>query len=72
MLPEDTISEQTQNWSSVGNKIKGGWSGPWGVPGGEREGEICHVQPEFLCFGQADVGRLPGAFHMALGGDPSL
>ena len=39
--------------------------------GQEKEGEvgIAHTRPEFLlCSGQADVGRLPDAFHSALGG----
>jgi hypothetical protein len=52
----------------LGTKQRGAQGGP-GRSGG---GKICHVWPEFLCSGQADVGRLPGAFHTALGGNLSL
>jgi hypothetical protein len=37
--------------------------------GKEGKRRRAHVWPEFLlCSGQADVGRLPEAFHSALGG----
>jgi hypothetical protein len=37
--------------------------------GKKRGGRIAHIRPEFLlCSGQADVGRMPEAFHSVLGG----
>ena len=40
---------------------------------GERRGGRTHILPEFyLCSRQAKAGRLPDAFHSALGLHPSL
>jgi hypothetical protein len=47
------------------NKKREGLGRLWG----RWEGQICDIWPEFLCSGQADAGRLPGAFCSALVGE---